>query len=67
MKIEIDIPEELIEKLGKEAVEVYLQRKAEALHQSVIKQSTVDLAALSEDKESTDIAWQKFNKRGMSC
>ena len=67
MKIEIEVPDELIEKLGKEAVETYLYRKVAALDQSIRISSAEDFTAPEADKEATDTAWQKFNKRGMSC
>lgn len=67
MKIEIEVPHELIEKLGKEAVESYLLRKAERLLESLKNQSTEEKEPNTEDTESTAKAWQKFNKRGISC
>jgi hypothetical protein len=66
MKIELEVPDELITQLGKEAVVAYLERKAEALHQSIIKRAAEEDNS-SADKEATEDAWQKFNKRGMSC
>jgi uncharacterized protein YdeI (YjbR/CyaY-like superfamily) len=67
MKIEIEVPDELIEKLGKEAVETYLFRKVAALDQSSRISSSEYFTAPEADKEATDTAWQIFNKRGMSC
>lgn len=67
MKIEVEVPEELVEKLGKEALESYLQNKAEGLYQALQKQSAEEAANPSEDAAATEQAWQKFNKRGMSC
>ncbi len=67
MKVEINVPEELISKLGKEAIELYLQRKANALYQSLVTQENQEITSHTEDKEAADKAWQNFNKRGMSC
>jgi hypothetical protein len=67
MKIEIEVPGQLVDIMGREAVESYLQRKAEALLQSLQNQPAEQKPDLSTDAEATDIAWQKFNKRGMSC
>jgi hypothetical protein len=67
MKIEVDVPEELITKLGREAVASYLTRKAESLSQSLQNQSSAENESPTDDAEARDKAWQKFNKRGMSC
>ncbi len=67
MKIEVEVSEELVQRLGKEAIEVYLQKKANSLYESLQKQTTETTGAPTEDTEVTHKAWQKFNKRGMSC
>lgn len=67
MKIEVEVPEALIEKLGKDALESYLQTKAEGLYRTLQSQSAEKAETPLEDTSSTEQAWQKFNKRGMSC
>jgi hypothetical protein len=67
MKIEVDVPEELLARLGKEAVESFLIRKAESLYQSLQNHSSEGNNTPTEDVEARDKAWQTFNKRGMSC
>ena len=67
MKTEIEVPDELLEKLGIEAVQSYLTRKAEQLNQSIQNQSSEQPTSVYPDDEATIKAWQKFNKRGMSC
>lgn len=66
MKIEVEVSEELIIKLGKEAIESYLGKKAEQLLANLQKQS-FENSDKDADEEATKTAWQKFNKRGMSC
>lgn len=67
MKIEVEVPEELLAKLGKEAIESYLARKAESLYLALQNQSAEESNIATEDVEARAKAWQKFNKRGMSC
>ena len=67
MKIEIEVADELIEKLGEEAIRSYLETKTEALSHSLIEQPAEETFHPSADKDATHTAWQKFNKRGLSC
>jgi hypothetical protein len=67
MKIEIEVSDDLVARMGREAIELYLQRKAEALFHSLQNQPADQTPDFSSDTEATDKAWQKFNKRGMSC
>ena len=67
MKIEIEVKEELAEKVGIETLKAFLQRKVEQMEDK-LRQNVDGVAVADEyEKEILQKAWNNFNKREISC
>lgn len=67
MKIELEINDALVHALGEETIRHYLNQKVKQLEEKCLPGATPISNPDNNDKESIQKAWDKFNKRGMSC
>jgi hypothetical protein len=66
MKIEIEVPDEIVAKFGLTALKTFLEFKVQNLaDQAVLKNESADLPETDEEKVRE--AWAKVKKMGPSC
>lgn len=67
MKIEIEVNDELVAKVGIDTLKAYLLRKVEQM-ENKMQQPSDGLSTVDEaEQELLQKAWSNFNKRGISC
>lgn len=66
MKIEVEVKDELVAKLGEEVIKAYLTRKVAHIEKSLLENNSNGLKE-EDEEELIQKAWNNFNKRGMSC